>query len=83
MQTKDDGKHTILPVAARIMCEADHTGMPVTMPRDSDGKMRRDGSRAAVKQRHCAVDARKSPRRTKTLKGRKASYCNARQSILS
>ena len=43
MQTKDDGKHAILPVAR----SRDHAGMPVTLPRESDGKMRRDGSGAA------------------------------------
>ena len=42
MQTKDDGKHAILPVAR----SRDHAGMPVTLPRESDGKMRRDGSGA-------------------------------------
>ena len=40
MQTKDDGKHDILPVAER----SDHAGLPVMMPRDSDGKLRCDGS---------------------------------------
>jgi hypothetical protein len=40
VQTKDDGKHDILPVAKR----SDHAGLPVMMPRDSDGKLRRDGS---------------------------------------
>ena len=43
MQTKDDGKHAILPVAR----SRDHAGMPVTLPRESDGKMRRDGSEVA------------------------------------
>lgn len=40
MQTKDDGKHAILPVAVH----PDHAGMPVTLPRESDGNMCRDGS---------------------------------------
>ena len=40
MQTKDDGKHAILPVAG----QPDHAGMPVTLPRESDDNMRRDGS---------------------------------------
>jgi hypothetical protein len=48
VQTKDDGKHAILPVAARMMCGADYAGMPVMMSHESDGKMRRYGSRAAV-----------------------------------
>jgi len=40
VQTKDDGKHAILPVAG----QPDHAGLPVTLPRESDGNMRRDGS---------------------------------------
>ena len=43
MQTKDDGKHDILPVAGR----PDHAGLPVMMPRESDGELRRDGSETA------------------------------------
>ncbi len=43
MQTKDDGTRAILLVAAF----ADHAGMPVKLPRESDGDMRRDGSEAA------------------------------------
>jgi hypothetical protein len=54
VQTKDDGKHAILPVAER----SDHARMPVTMPRDSDGKMRRGGSNAARLQPHHPVDER-------------------------
>lgn len=41
MQTKDGGKHDILPVAGR----PDHAGLPVMMPRESDPDMRRDGPR--------------------------------------
>ena len=44
MQTKDDGKHAILPVAGAIL---DHARMPVMLPRQSDGDMRRDGSTTA------------------------------------
>ena len=51
MQTKDDGKHDILPVAER----SDHARMPVTMPRDSDGKMRRGAAHGG------AVDLRLKP----------------------
>ena len=40
MQTKDDGKHDILPVPER----SEHARVPVMMPRKSDGKLRRDGS---------------------------------------
>lgn len=53
MQTKDDGTHVILPVAGRRMASLDHAGMPVMMPRESDGEMRRDGSSAAdVQPKH-------------------------------
>ena len=46
MQTKDDGTHGILPVAG----QPDHAGVPVMLPRESDGEMRRDGSNAAFVQ---------------------------------
>ena len=49
MQTKDDGTHVILPVAAQLAV-SDHARLPVMMPRQSDGKMRRDGSSAARPQ---------------------------------
>ena len=46
MQTKDRGKHDILPVAGD---RQDHALVPVTLPRPSDADMRRDGS--AIPQR--------------------------------
>jgi hypothetical protein len=49
VQTKDDGTHVILPVAAHLAV-SDHARLPVMMPRQSDGKMRRDGSSAARPQ---------------------------------
>ncbi len=62
MQTKDDGKHAILPVAnhvtTRVMTRWNHARLPVMMPRRSDGKMRRDGSTAAFVQHHNPVDER-------------------------
>ena len=39
MQTQDDGTYDILPVAAL----ADHAEILVTLPRESDPKVRRDG----------------------------------------
>ncbi|WP_287389183.1 transposase [Mesorhizobium sp.] len=42
--------HT-LPAAAPIVRQPDRAGLPVTMLRHSDGKVRHDGSRAANKQR--------------------------------
>ena len=54
MQTKDDGKHAILPVAK----PSDRARVPVTMSRDSDGKMRLGGSNAARMQPHLPVDER-------------------------
>lgn len=50
MQTKDDGKHDILPVAVHVMTCRDHAGVPVMLPRDSDGRVRRDGSEGARAQ---------------------------------
>ena len=50
MQTINDGTHDILPAAAPIERRPDRARVPVTMPRQSDGKMRRDGSSAANAQ---------------------------------
>jgi hypothetical protein len=58
VQIKDNGTHAILPVAAHVGCAVDHGQMPVMWLRHSDGKMRRDGSHAALLQRHHAVDER-------------------------
>lgn len=55
MQTRNDGTHVILPAAAPIARRPDRAGLPVTMFRLSDGKVRHDGSRAANKQRCYAV----------------------------
>ena len=41
MQTKERGKHDILPVAGASL---DHALVPVMWPRNSDADMRRDGS---------------------------------------
>ena len=41
VQTMDDGKHDILPVAG---VNPDHARVPVMLPRESDADMRRDGS---------------------------------------
>ena len=50
MQTKDDGTHVILPVADHLAVSLDHARLPVMMLRQSDGKMRRDGSSPARPQ---------------------------------
>jgi hypothetical protein len=50
VQTRDDGTHVILPVAGCLTASPDHAGLPVMLPRESDGEMRRDGSRAACEQ---------------------------------
>jgi hypothetical protein len=44
MQTMESGKHDILPVAGANL---DHARVPVTMPRESDADMCRDGSTTA------------------------------------
>lgn len=50
MQTRNDGTHVILPAAALIARRPDRAGLPVTMLRHSDGKVRHDGSSAAFMQ---------------------------------
>ena len=58
MQIHDDGTHVILRVATPFAGRLDHAKMPVMWLRLTDGKMRRDGLRAALLQRFCAVDER-------------------------
>ena len=50
-----DGAGHTLPAAVPIARRPDRAGLPVTMLRHSDGKVRHDGSRAANKQRCYAV----------------------------
>jgi hypothetical protein len=50
MQTINDGTHDILPAAVPIDRRPDCARVPVTMLRQSDGKVRRDGSSAAKVQ---------------------------------
>ena len=58
MQIHDDGTHVILLVATPFAGRLDHAAVPVMWLRHTDGKMRRDGLRAALLQRFCAVDER-------------------------
>jgi hypothetical protein len=58
VQIHDDGTHVILLVATRLAVRLDHAGVPVMWLRQTDGKMRRDGVRAALLQRNYAVDER-------------------------
>lgn len=58
MQTRNDGTHVILPAAGPIDRRPDRAGLPVTLLRHSDGKVRHDGSRAANKQCCYAVAER-------------------------
>ncbi|BCG69837.1 hypothetical protein MesoLj113a_09950 [Mesorhizobium sp. 113-1-2] len=58
MQTRNDGTHVILPAAAPIARRPDRAGLPVTLLRQPDGKVRHDGSRAANKQRNYPVAER-------------------------
>jgi hypothetical protein len=53
-----DGAGHTLPAAAPIARRPDRAGLPVTMLRQSDGKVRHDGSSAANKQRNYAVAER-------------------------
>jgi hypothetical protein len=58
MQTRNDGTHDILPAAVPITRWPDRARMPVTMLRQSDGKLRHDGSGAANVQPKHPVDER-------------------------
>lgn len=58
MQINDDGTHAILPVATHVTCKLDHAGLPVMWLRHADGKLRRDGIRAALLQRTYVVAER-------------------------
>ncbi|MDK1494271.1 hypothetical protein QN219_30385 [Sinorhizobium sp. 7-81] len=55
MQTRNDGTHVILPAAAPIERRPDRVGLPVMLPRESDGKMHRDGKSAAVPRPETAI----------------------------
>lgn len=44
---QNDGTHVILPTAAPIERRPDRARLPVTMLRQTDGKVRHDGSSAA------------------------------------
>ena len=50
MQTRNGGTYVILPAAAPIDRRPDRARLPVTMLRQSDGKVRPDGSIAATVQ---------------------------------
>lgn len=56
MQTRNDGTHVIWPAAAPIARRPDRAGLPVTLLRQPDGKVCRDGSSADNKQRSYPVD---------------------------
>ncbi|WP_315767131.1 hypothetical protein, partial [Bradyrhizobium sp. SZCCHNR2009] len=58
MQIHDDGTHVILLVATPLRARLDHARVPVMWLRHTDGKMRRDGVRAALLQQFWAVDER-------------------------
>lgn len=57
MQTRNDGTHVILPAAAPIGRRPDRARLPVTLLRQCDGKVRRDGSSVATLQpKHPAAE---------------------------
>lgn len=58
MQTINDGTHDSLPAAVPASSRPDRARVPVTMPRQTDGKMRLDGSGAAKGQPEYPVDER-------------------------
>ncbi|WP_322418092.1 hypothetical protein [Mesorhizobium huakuii] len=50
MQTRNDGTHVILPAAAPIERRPDRARLPVTLLRQTDGKLRHGGLSAAFVQ---------------------------------
>lgn len=50
MQTRNDGTRVILPAAASLLRLPDRARLPVTLLRQTDGKLRHDGSSAAFVQ---------------------------------
>jgi len=58
VQHNDDGTHVILPATMHLRMPTDRAGLPVMWLRHADGKMRRDGVRAALLQRVCVVAER-------------------------
>ena len=50
MQSRNDGTHVILPAAASSLRRPDRARLPVTLLRQTDAKLRHDGSSAAEVQ---------------------------------
>ncbi|MFG1314612.1 hypothetical protein [Xanthobacter autotrophicus] len=71
MQTRTDGTHVILPAAVPIGRRPDCARLPVTMLRQSDGKVRRDGSSAANVQPEHPVAERGGVQGASELEARK------------
>lgn len=82
MQTRIDGTHDILPVADGSMAVPDHARVLVTWPRESDEKMRRDGSDAARGQPLYPVAERGGVHGAPELSPRMAEHISGKASIL-
>lgn len=71
MQTRSDETHVILPAAALTNSRPNRAGLPVTLLRHSDGKMRHDGSSAATMQPNHTVAERGRLHGVSELNGQK------------
>ncbi|WP_266065215.1 hypothetical protein [Brucella intermedia] len=81
MQTINDGTHDILPAAAPIERRPDRARVPVTMLRQSDGKVRRDGSGAADEQPENPVAERGRVQGALELKHRRKQRDTEKKSV--
>ncbi|KAB2761443.1 hypothetical protein [Brucella anthropi] len=81
MQTINDGTHAILPAATPIERRPDRARVPVTMLRQSDGKVRRDGSGAASVQPKNPVAERGRVQGALELKDRRPQRDTEKKSV--
>jgi hypothetical protein len=81
MQTINDGTHAILPAATPIERRPDRARVPVTMLRQSDGKLRRDGSAAADVQPKNPVAERGRVQGALELKDRRKQRDTEKKSV--
>ena len=83
MQTINDGTHDILPAAVAANSRPDRARVPVTMPRQTDGKMRLDGSGAAKGQPEDPVDERGRVQGASELEAAKSKRAMANDRVYS
>lgn len=83
MQTINDETHDILPAAVPANSRSDRARVPVTMPRQTDGKMRLDGSGAAKEQSKYPVDERGRVQGASELEAGKGRHVMANDRVYS